>query len=116
MTPDVLSASTMTGDPVVNLEGERLGTVKELMIDLPTGLVAYAVLARGGISGMGEKLFAVPWQLFTVDGDNKRLVLDLSEEAVEDSPGFDPDSWPTLSDIGWHEGIHRHYDVEPFWE
>lgn len=116
MTPDILSSSTLTGDPVVNMAGEKIATLKELMIDLPTGSVAYAVISTGGLAGVGEKLFAVPWQLMAVDGDNKRLVIDLDEKALEDSPGFDPDDWPSFADLTWHEGIHRHYGVEPFWE
>jgi hypothetical protein len=56
----VMGATTLAGDSVRNSAGESLGTIKELMIDLPTGKVAYAVLSFGGILNMGNKLFAVP--------------------------------------------------------
>src|SRR6266702_4289908 len=68
----VLSASTISGDKVVNAAGENLGDIKELMIDLPTGRIAYAVLSFGGFLGMGEKLFAVRNAL-TVDEDEKHI-------------------------------------------
>jgi hypothetical protein len=54
----VLSASTLSGDSVKNLADEDLGKIKELMIDIPSGRVAYAVLSFGGFLGMGDKLFA----------------------------------------------------------
>ena len=49
----VLSASTLAGDSVQNSAGEDLGKVDELMIDIPSGRVAYAVLSIGGFLGMG---------------------------------------------------------------
>jgi sporulation protein YlmC with PRC-barrel domain len=69
--PRVLSASTLEGDKVTNAEGENLGEVKELMIDLESGRVAYAVLEFGGFLGLGDKLFAVPWEAF--DGGTQVL-------------------------------------------
>src|ERR1700693_59169 len=58
----VLAASTLAGDQVQNTAGENLGKVDEIMIDIPAGKVAYAVLSFGGFLGMGNKLFAVPWR------------------------------------------------------
>ena len=35
----VLSASTLKGDKVINLQGEDLGKIEDLMLDLERGLV-----------------------------------------------------------------------------
>jgi len=59
----VLAASTLTGDSVQNSSRESLGKVDEIMIDIASGKVAYAVLSFGGFLGMGEKLFALPGPL-----------------------------------------------------
>jgi sporulation protein YlmC with PRC-barrel domain len=113
--PTVLSSSTLTGDDVVNREEAKLGNLKDLMIDLDHGQIAYAVLSRGGLAGLGEKLFAVPWVLFEVDGDAERLILDLSEEVLDDSPGFDPDNWPSFGEREWALQVHEYYGVDPYW-
>ena len=63
----VLSASTLEGNDVRNSAGEDLGKVDEIMIDIPSGRVAYAVLSFGGVMKMGNKLFAVPWNALRVD-------------------------------------------------
>ena len=60
--PNVLSATAVIGDSVVNRAGESLGKIEELMLDLEKGRVAYAILSFGGFMGMGEKLFAVPFE------------------------------------------------------
>src|ERR1700689_5274512 len=85
----VLSASTLAGDSVRNAAGEDLGNIDEIMIDIPSGRVAYAVLSFGGFLGMGDKLFAVPWSALKVDEDEKCFVLDLNKKTLESAPGFD---------------------------
>ena len=69
----VLAASTLAGDKVRNAAGEDLGKVDEIMIDIASGRIAYAVLSFGGILRMGNKLFAVPWGALKVDEDEKLL-------------------------------------------
>ncbi len=57
----VFSASTLAKDYVCNRHNETVGSVREIMIDVPTSRVAYAVLAVGGFLGLGEKVFAMPY-------------------------------------------------------
>ncbi|TAL86976.1 MAG: PRC-barrel domain containing protein [Rhodanobacter sp.] len=96
--PHFLSASTLNGDTVKNHKDESLGDLKDIMTDTTTGKVAYAVLSCGGILGMGEKLFAVPWQALVVDGENKQLLLKMDKEYLKNAPGFDKDHWPDFAD------------------
>ena len=112
----VLSASTLEGDTVRNSAGEDLGNVDAIMIDIPTGKIAYAVLSFGGVLGMGNKLFAVPWQALRVDEDEKNLILDTDKATLERAPGFDKSNWPDMADTSWGEGIYRYYGATPYWE
>ncbi|HHX81816.1 MAG TPA: PRC-barrel domain containing protein, partial [Pseudomonadaceae bacterium] len=107
--PKVLSAGSLSKDKVQNLSGESLGDIEDLMIDLGTGRVAYAVLSFGGVLGMGNKLFAIPWQAMNLDTDNQVFLLDVNKESLEQAPGFDKDDWPDMSDPRWGTGIHSHY-------
>ena len=113
--PTVLSSSSITGDKVKNLQGENLGDIKDLMIDLSNGRVSYAVLSFGGFMGMGDKLFAVPWQALTLDAEDKTFVLNVSKEKLENAPGFDKDDWPNMAGQKWGSEVHRFYDVNPYW-
>jgi sporulation protein YlmC with PRC-barrel domain len=107
--PAFMAASTLNGNDVYNLQGEDLGDVKEIMLDMHSGKVAYAVLSFGGFLGMGEKLFAVPWAALKLDPENKRFILDVSKDRLESAPGFDKDSWPDMADPVWANGIHTYY-------
>ena len=112
----VLSSSTISGDKVVNRNGDDLGDIKDLMIDVDNGRVAYAVLEFGGIFGLGSKLFAVPLSAMELDAENHRFIFDQSKEALENAPGFDKDHWPNFSDRAWRAAVHSHYGVRPYWE
>lgn len=110
--PALMGADTLIGDSVVNAAEEDLGEIKEIMLDMQTGQVAYAVLAFGGFLGMGEKLFAVPWQALHLDTDNKRMVLNIEKERLKSAPGFNKDAWPDMSDITWADSIHSFYGTD----
>ncbi len=105
----ILSSSTLTGDSVRNAQGEDLGDLKDLMIDTATGKVQYAVLSFGGILGMGDKLFAVPWTALRVDRQNECLVLDVPKERLKDAPGFDQNNWPDFADTNITSQISNYY-------
>ena len=111
--PSLMGADTLIGDSVVNGQEESLGEIKEIMLDMRSGQVAYAVLAFGGFLGMGEKLFAVPWQALQLDTVNKRFVLNVDKDKLQTAPGFDPSAWPDMSDVGWSNQIHAFYGTEP---
>lgn len=100
---------------MVNAAGDNLGSIKELMVDIPSGRIAYAVLSFGGFLGMGNKLFAVPWQALRVDEDDKRLILNVDKATLENAPGFDKDNWPDMASSSFATRIYSYYKVTPDW-
>jgi sporulation protein YlmC with PRC-barrel domain len=112
----VLAAGTLTGDPVRNPAGESLGKIEQIMIDLPTGRVAYAFLSFGGFLGIGDKFFAVPWSALQIDRGEHEFILDVDARALETAPGFNKDNWPDMADPAFARDIHAHYGQTPSWE
>lgn len=111
----LLSADTLQGTSIKNPAGESLGDIKDLMIDLSSGQVAYAVVEFGGLLGIGGKLFAVPMMALKQDAANKCFVLDASKQSLENTPGFDKDHWPNFADRTWQTAVHEHYQTSPYW-
>ncbi len=105
----VLSASTLIGDPIENPQGEKLGKLEEIMLDLQSGRIAYAVLSFGGFLGMGEKLFAIPWQKLHIDELRKCIILNANKQQFKDMPGFDKSHWPDMADPSWQSQISNFY-------
>ncbi len=114
--PRLMTASILEGDKVVNRLGEDLGEIDEIMLDVPRGRIAYAVMSSGGFLGMGEKLFAIPWGALTLDTDNKCFVLDVDKQRMQDAPGFDKDNWPSMPDTEFDTRVHSYYGTRPYWE
>jgi sporulation protein YlmC with PRC-barrel domain len=110
--PALMGADTLIGNEVYNMANESLGTIKELMIDMSSGMINYAVLSYGGFLGMGDRLFAVPWRALTLDTANKRFMLSATREQLKNAPGFDKDHWPSMADTVWASSVHNFYSVK----
>ena len=106
-----LSASTLCHNEVYNHEGEKLGKLFELILDLPSGQLSYGIVSNGGFWGIGERLFAAPWQALTLDRNLKRFILPVSLKRLELAPSFTTDSWPDMDDSRWAKEIHNFYGV-----
>lgn len=107
--PELMGADTLIGDDVRNLQGEHLGDIKEIMLDMRSGSVAYAVVAHGGVLTLGEKLYAVPWSALRLDTANKCFLLDIDKERIDNAPGFDSDHWPDMANQNWASEIRSYY-------
>jgi hypothetical protein len=101
---------------VRNAAGEDLGKIEELMVDVNTGRVAYAVLSFGGFLKMGNKLFAIPWEALQLDAANHQFILNVDKTRLESATGFDKDNWPDMADPRFGTGIYSHYGYKPYWE
>lgn len=110
-----LSASTLNGTHVVNSQGQDLGHIEDFMIDLNTGRILYTVLSFGGILGIGDKLFAVPFESFTVDQNNENFLLDVNKDRLENAPGFDKNNWPSMANTDFQNEVYSYYNVDPYW-
>jgi len=89
-----LTASSIIGDKVHNAKGEHMGKIEEIMLDITTGKIEYVVIEFGGFLTIGEKYFAIPFSLLTVDPVNKAFIFDQPREILEKAPGFDLNHWP----------------------
>jgi sporulation protein YlmC with PRC-barrel domain len=84
--PQMMSALTVAGDSVRNTAGDNLGRIEDLVIDMATGRVNYAVLSFGGFLGVGGRLFAVPWEALERDAESETFILHIEKAALGDGP------------------------------
>lgn len=105
--PELMGAGTLIGDEVRNTSGELLGKIKEIVLDVPQGRIAYAVLAHRSGLGVADKLFAVPWAALVLDTAQRCFVLDVAKERLKDAPGFNKDRWPSMADPRWAASVRN---------
>lgn len=115
--PDLrlVAANALTGHKVFNRNGETLGEIADILLDVPRGRIAYAVMGVGGFLGVGERRVALPFTALTLDTDRQCFLMDASLEAFKTAPAVDETRWPPTPDLGWHEEVHRYYGARPYW-
>jgi sporulation protein YlmC with PRC-barrel domain len=116
----VVRVKDLIGLKVLNPNNEDLGKVEDLVIDLPRGKIRYGVLSFGGFLGLGDKLFAIPWDDLKLQAKEMasgemskehHFVLAISKEALKEAPGFSKDKWPNFADPNWSITIEKYYGV-----
>jgi sporulation protein YlmC with PRC-barrel domain len=111
----MMAAATLDGNTVISSDGEHVGKVSDIMLDVRSGRIAYAVLSEGGFLGMGTTLHAIPWNALTLDIDEECFRVDITAQKIKDEPGFDKDHWPSMADVTWGSELHRYYNRDPYW-
>src|ERR1700751_5786995 len=114
--PDVMAADTLDGTKVVTADGEHVGKISDIMLDVRDGRIAYAVLSEGGFLGMGTTLHAIPWSALTLNVDEKVFLVNLMAAGIKNAPGFDKDYWPSMADPQWGASVHQYYRQQPYWD
>jgi len=98
---DAHKASSIVGMKVTNQANETLGNIEDLVVDMKTGKISYAVLGVGGFLGIGEKYIAVPPSAFNIGTDEKTLVLQADKAKLQAAPSFPKTNWPDFQNPDW---------------
>lgn len=81
----VMSCEALAGDRVVDRSGVAFGTLAHIVVDLDTGRIAHAVVAHGGVFGIGATLAAVPWHWLTIDAQRRCFVLEVPRHRLDNA-------------------------------
>ena len=112
LSASVVKSSEVLNVPVKNKNKEDLGKIEELVIDKVNGNVRYAVLSFGGILGLGDKLFAIPWQLLSYTNEEECFIINVPKEKLKNAQGFNKNAWPDMADQTWNTDIYKYYDAK----
>jgi len=101
-------ASKIIGTDVRNRSGQKLGAIKDVVLD-SQGNVAYAVVSTGGFLGLRDRMHAIPWQALQTNTGRDHFLLDMDKQQLKQAPGFDSKNWPDMADERWSADVRRHY-------
>src|SRR5690606_3011865 len=108
----LLSGSSINGTIVQNRNGDTIGKIEDVMIDIVTGEVAYAVLGvDSGFLNFVTKFFAIPLQALVFDLEHRRVLMEITRERLENAPGFDKDNWPDGPQSDFIGSVYDYYEV-----
>ena len=107
----LISADKVQGTNLYSRDGDDLGEVESIMIDKPTGKVAYAVVAFGGFLGIGQQRRALPWSVLHYDTRQNGYVIDAGNDVIRATPAINEN----YGDRTWGSKLHEHFGVPPYW-
>jgi sporulation protein YlmC with PRC-barrel domain len=111
---DTAKASDVLGMTVKNNQGEKLGKVENMLVDLSSGRIVAIVISSGGFLGMGDELSAVPPTTFRFNPERDGLQLDVSKETLSNAPHFKAGEWPQFNQPGYVGQVYGAYHVTPY--
>ncbi len=112
---------------IVNEKGQDLGRVQNMVIDMVAGRIAFVIVAfmslvgqkgggkRGGLLGISDKWFAMPWEILAWRPEKKRFFLDIKKEVLEKAPGMHKENWLEEIDMDWLAKNYNYYGRLPYW-
>jgi len=87
-----LRASEMIDMSVINPKGDNIGQISDMIVNMKTGDVRYAILKFDPGILQGEELYAVPTTELRIAADRNDVVYDMSETKLERAR-IDRDDW-----------------------
>ncbi len=90
----VISSEKVEGSAVYNPDGNKLGSIDDLMIDKLSGQVRFAVLEFGGFLGMGTDRYPLPWKVLKYSNEYGGYVVPLPKAILEEAPKYSESEVP----------------------
>jgi len=112
----VLRASELLDFDVQNADGEDLGDIEDAMISLDQGCLDYMLLSFGGILGLGENQYLIPWHAVSIQPDLQRVLLNLDPEALNEAPVFDANNLPDMTAEDWDVDLLTYWETVDIFE
>lgn len=100
-TFSMIASDKVEGTAVFDSKCEKLGTVRKVMIGKYDGQVRYVVMGFGGLFGMGEDNFPLPWDSLDYDtklGGYKLKTITKDQLEKDKAPSFGRNEEPNWSD------------------
>ncbi len=107
---------SIIGMRVINNDREDLGRIEDVLLDTRNNRASYAILSFGGLLGLGDKHFAIPWEALTFDLTQKVAVINVDKERLANAPGFEKNAWPDVADAAWGERVYTYFGYRPYWQ
>jgi sporulation protein YlmC with PRC-barrel domain len=101
---------------LVNEQGQDLGQVQNFVIDMQAGRIAFVIVAFGGMLGISDKWFAVPWEIMTWSPEKRKFMVDMPQNVLEKAPGMNKDKWMEEINSDWLAKCYLHYGLAPYWD
>lgn len=110
-TDRMIASDKVEGTAVFGPDGERLGHIARFMVDKVSGQAEYAVLAYGGLFGLGNRHYPLPWNVLTYDTDKGGYVVNITREQLDEAPSYESEDEQPVYDRDYGERVYAYYGI-----
>lgn len=104
-----LTATSIIGDDVLDEKDEKIGVIKDVMLDIRRGIIEYVVVECSGFLGFNDRLFALPFSVLKIKQSKKAFYIEDGSDLLKKAPGFNKEHWPETNS-------HNYAQSEGFWD
>lgn len=108
-TPRLQKVNSLIGTTLENTKNESLGKIEDLVLNNNRDRVAYAIVAYGGVMGIGQKYCAVPWHCLELKNEGKTCILNIDKDRFDQAPSFSYSKWPDMNNPQWAHEVHQFF-------
>lgn len=112
---DVISADRVDGTSVYGSDGDKIGSVRDMLIGKQNGQVTDVIVSVGGFLGLGSELHSLPWDKFSYDTNLGGYRLDVTEDQLKQAPRFDESDRARAYDRDYQTQVYQYWAVTPYW-
>jgi sporulation protein YlmC with PRC-barrel domain len=110
-----ITARKVLNTPVYDTSGQRIGELKDVVLEKTTNNIMFAVVGFGGFLGMGEKFHPVPWSSLDYDSNLMGYVVNLTKDQIETGPVGSIDELLEQDGYAYRDRAFDHYRAQPYW-
>lgn len=111
-----IRVSKVLGTNVQDPSGQKIGEVKDVIVDKESNHIMFAVLSFGGFLGMGEKYHPIPWSSLDYNEGQKAYVVSYTQEQLKAAPVGSVEELTQNDGLNFRDRTYAYYKSEPYWQ
>jgi sporulation protein YlmC with PRC-barrel domain len=108
MSETLVKGGDVQGMLVAGIDGDKLGAVRELFLELGSGQIAFLIIEAAGLLGGSGKFHPVPWSAVRYDAVARHFQIEMTRTDFKASPSYDRDQLNSAG-YGWDEQATRYF-------
>ena len=114
LSHDLIASDKVVGMYVYDRTGNHIGSIEKIILEKRGGRVAYAVLSFGGLLGIGDDHYPLPWDVLDYNPGLGGFQVSITKDQLEGAPRY-----PRDQDFDWSaergRQVYDYYGIAPYW-
>jgi sporulation protein YlmC with PRC-barrel domain len=111
-----IRAKTVIGTNVNDPNGNKIGTIEDIVLDKQSNAIMFAVVGFGGFLGMAEKYHPIPWSSLDYSPEDNGYVVSFTKEQLQAAPAGSIEELTRDDGFSVRDQTYQYYNAPRYWE